>query len=56
MQDSLNRERTAYEKMWKQREAQISQLLNGVGGIYGYLQGVAGPSLPSVPGLELPDS
>ena len=56
MQDSLNRERTAYEKMWKQRESQINQLLNGVGGIYGYLQGVAGPSLPSVPGLELPDS
>jgi hypothetical protein len=55
MQDQLNQERTAYQKMWKRREAQIVRLLDGVGGIYGYLQGVAGPSLAPVHGLELPE-
>lgn len=55
MQDGLNTERRAFEKIWKQREAQIQGLLSGVGGIYGYLQGVAGSALPPVSGLELPE-
>lgn len=55
MQQGLDHERVAFERIWKQREAQIKRLLSGVGGIYGYLQGIAGPALPVVSGLELPE-
>jgi hypothetical protein len=55
MQEELTKERTAFERIWKQRESQIQRLLSGVGGIYGYLQGVAGSALPPVSGLELPE-
>lgn len=53
MRDQISKERTAFEKLWKQREAQVTRLLSGVGGIYGYLQGIAGSALPQVKNLEL---
>ena len=53
MQEQITRERTAFEKSWKQREAQVNRLLSGVAGIYGSMQGIAGPSLPTISRLEL---
>ena len=55
MQDQITRERTAFEKSWKQRETQINRLLSGVAGIYGSMQGIAGTALPSIKNLELTD-
>ena len=53
MQEQIIRERTAFEKSWKQREAQVGRLLSGVAGIYGSMQGIAGSSLPTISKLEL---
>jgi hypothetical protein len=53
MADQIVRERTAFEKNWKQREAQVNRLLTGVAGIYGSMQGIAGPALPPIKNLEL---
>ena len=49
----ISKERVAYEKMWKQREMQVNRLLSGVSGIYGSMQGIAGPALPTIKSLEL---
>ncbi len=54
MREQIARERTAFEKSWKQREAQVNRLLSSVSGIYGSMQGIAGPSLPTISTLELP--
>ncbi len=55
MEDQIVRERTAFEKSWKQREAQVRRLQSGVAGIYGSMQGIAGPALPTIKNLELTD-
>jgi hypothetical protein len=55
MADQIVRERTAFEKSWKQREAQVNRLLTGVAGIYGSMQGITGPALPPIKNLELTD-
>jgi hypothetical protein len=55
MAEQITRERTAFEKNWKQREAQVNRLLTGVAGIYGSMQGIAGPALPTIKNLELTD-
>lgn len=56
MQIQITRERTAFEKSWKQREAQVTKLLSGVAGIYGSMQGIAGSSLPPIRNLELEET
>jgi hypothetical protein len=53
MQTQIQKERAAYEKLWKEREAQAERILISTAGIYGSIQGVAGQSLPSVKGLDL---
>jgi hypothetical protein len=53
MQNQIQKERAAYEKLWKEREAQVERILISTAGIYGSIQGVAGQSLPSVKGLDL---
>ena len=53
MKQQINKERTAFEKSWKQRESQVNRLLSGVAGIYGSMQGIAGPALPPIRQLEL---
>lgn len=53
MLSQVTRERVAFEKSWKLREAQIHRLLSGVSGIYGQIQGAAGPALPPIKNLEL---
>lgn len=54
MLTQISKERVAYEKMWKQREIQVNRLLNGVSGIYGSMQEIAGPALPTIKSFELP--
>ncbi len=53
MRDQVSRERVAFEKSWKLREAQVTRLLSGVAGIYGSMQGIAGTALPPIKTLEL---
>lgn len=53
MKSQVAKERASSERQWKQREMQIDRLLNGVSGIYGSMQGIAGSALPSVRILEL---
>ncbi len=53
MKDQITKERTAFERSWKQREAQVGKLLSGVAGVYGSMQGIAGTALPSIRPLEL---
>lgn len=53
MLTQITKERVAYEKSWKLREAQAQHLLKGVAGIYGQIQGAAGPALPPIKSLEL---
>lgn len=53
MEAQIARERVAFEKSWKQRSAQVARLLSGVAGIYGSMQGIAGPALPPIRNLEL---
>lgn len=56
MQMQVARERAAYEKSWKAREAQIQRLVSSTANIYGSMQGMVGSSLPLVKGLELLDA
>ncbi|HOX96009.1 MAG TPA: DUF2130 domain-containing protein [Candidatus Woesebacteria bacterium] len=53
MQQQIQKERAAFEKLWKEREAQAQRILLSTAGIYGSIQGVAGQTLPPVKGLEL---
>lgn len=53
LQAQIQRERAAYEKLWKEREAQAERILTSTAGIYGSIQGMAGQSLPAVKGLDL---
>lgn len=56
MQTQIQKERAAFEKIWKERESQAERILISTAGIYGSIQGVAGQSLPLVKGLDLLES
>lgn len=53
MQELITKERMAMERSWKLRETQVQKLMSGVSGVYGSLQGIAGPALPNIKQLEL---
>jgi hypothetical protein len=53
LQTGLNRERTAMERIWKEREKQIERVLANTAGMYGEVRGIVGSSVPRVPALEL---
>ncbi len=54
MKAQIGKERVAYEKLWKQREAQTQRLLFGTANIIGSMQGYIGQaSMPAIKGLEL---
>jgi len=53
MQEQITRERMAMERSWKLRETQVQKLMSGVSGVYGSLQGIAGPALQNIKQLEL---
>jgi hypothetical protein len=53
MQESLNREKTATMKLWKQREKQIQKVILNTSNMYGSIQGIAGTAVADIPLLEL---
>lgn len=55
MQQQLTKEKAAYEKIWKMREAHAQKLLTSTSGIVGAIQGRIGQSLPAIKGLDLLD-
>lgn len=55
MQSQIARERAAYEKIWKSREAQVNRLVGSTASIVGSLQGSVGSALPSIKGMDLPE-
>jgi len=55
MQDQVNRERRAMEKLWKEREKQIQRITTNTVGMYGDIRGIIGSSVPPIKALELDD-
>ncbi|OGK55057.1 hypothetical protein A3B56_03145 [Candidatus Roizmanbacteria bacterium RIFCSPLOWO2_01_FULL_45_11] len=55
MMVDIEKERAAFERMWKKREMQVRRLISSTGTIYGSMQGLVGSSMPQVKGLELPE-
>lgn len=55
LKDSINREKLAMEKLWKEREKQLEKVLINVTGFYGSIKGIAGDSVPDVALLEIAD-
>lgn len=53
MRQDLDREKSAMEKMWAKREAQIGQVVLSISGMVGDIQGIA-PAFPDIKRLELP--
>src|SRR4030067_73259 len=53
MQDQLNKERRAMERIWKQREKEIRRVIKNTAGLYGDMQGIIGGQIPAIPALEL---
>ena len=53
MKQSLDRERRAMEKLWKEREKQIEKVLLNTTHFYGSIKGIAGNDVPSLQVLEL---
>jgi hypothetical protein len=56
MRTDLDRERTAMERIWKQREKQLQRVTTSMSHMMGSIQGIAGKDLASVPSFELPAS
>ncbi len=54
LQDDLEKEKRAYQKIWAAREQQLSRVMNNTVGLYGDIQGIVGASLPKIERLELP--
>lgn len=53
MQNDLDKEKNAMQKLWKQREKQIQKVLEGSISMYGALKGIAGNAISNIPALEL---
>ncbi len=53
MQDQLNREKRAMEKIWKEREKQIQRITTNTIGMYADVRGIIGSSIQTIPALEL---
>lgn len=56
MKEDLESERRAMQKIWASREKQIERIISNTAGMHGDLEGLAGPALPRIKILELPDS
>ncbi len=56
MQTDLDAEKRAMARIWKQREKQLSKVLENTTGMYGSIKGIAGNAISHVKSLELPYS
>ncbi|WP_456390381.1 DUF2130 domain-containing protein [Hydrogenimonas sp.] len=54
MQNDLDAEKRAMARIWKQREKQISKVLESTTALYGSIRGIAGNAIGHVKALELP--
>ena len=54
MQEDLESEKRAFARIWKQREKQITKVLDNTVGMYGIIRGIAGTSIQPIQFLELP--
>lgn len=55
MQNDLQKEKNAMNKIWNQREKQIQKVLLNTSAMYGSIQGLAGNSLGHIDSLEMPE-
>lgn len=53
MHIQIQKERAAFEKIWKAREAQTKRLMLSTANIYGSMQGLVGASMPQIKGIDL---
>jgi hypothetical protein len=53
MQSDLQKEKTAMQKLWHQREKQIRKVLENTAAMVGSIRGIAGNMLPDINQLEL---
>ena len=53
METQIGREKTAFEKIWRERQSQVQKLLTHTASLTGSLQGLSGSSFPALPALEL---
>ncbi|MBR1617919.1 DUF2130 domain-containing protein, partial [bacterium] len=54
MQNDLNSEKRAMNKIWKKREKEIENVISATCGMYGSIQGIAGNKIPQIEMLEMP--
>lgn len=54
MKTSLDSEKRAMQRIWKEREKQIDKVVNNTIDMYGSIKGIAGNAVQSVKVLELP--
>lgn len=54
MKKGLDAEKRAAERKWKQQEKQIGKALDGLAGMYGAIEGIAGNAIQPPDSLELP--
>ncbi len=55
MRSDIQRERTAMEKIWRQREKQLERMSLSMSAVMGSITGIAGKDLGPVPLFELPE-
>lgn len=53
MRNSIDKERVAFEKIWTQREKELTKGLKSASGIYGTISGIAGASIPVIDQFDL---
>jgi len=56
MKEDLESERRAMQKIWASREKQIERIISNTAGMYGDLEGLAGPALSQIRILQLPSN
>lgn len=53
LEDQLNKERRAMERIWSQREKEIQRVVRNTAALYGDMQGIIGGRMPAIAALEL---
>ena len=53
MQNDLQKEKSAMQRIWKQREKQLEKVLNNTIDMYGSIKGIAGNAIGNVQALEI---
>lgn len=55
MHEDLQREKNAMNRIWSQREKQLSKVILNTTGMYGSIKGIAGKAIGTIEYLELPE-